>query len=277
MTSLVVNGDDLGLHPRIDDGILRAHREGILSSATVLVTGAHAETAVQKARAQGLPLGLHLCLSTRLPPALPPGEVPSLQVEGRFRKSWAQVALTAARGKLNLAEVAREFRAQLRLARSLGFEPDHLDSHQHLHLLPGIRRVVCDLSKKERLPVRWPREWHVSRAFRAPLPWMKASVLSTLAALPGERPFRAVAAQGILDSGQLTEQRLLAFLDSLPDGEHELVSHPGETPERVVEDEGWRYHWEEELFALTSPKARQKLSERGIRLCSYGQLSTHAG
>ncbi len=70
-TRLVVNADDLGLHPEIDRGILRAHAEGIVTSSTVLVTGPSAAAAVTAARAQGLALGVHLCLSTRLPPAAP--------------------------------------------------------------------------------------------------------------------------------------------------------------------------------------------------------------
>ncbi|MGA9524404.1 MAG: ChbG/HpnK family deacetylase, partial [Myxococcaceae bacterium] len=80
---LVVNADDLGLHPDIDAGILRAHREGILTSASVLVKGTHAEVAVRRAREQGLALGVHLCLSTRLPPAA--SEVETVAPDGRMR------------------------------------------------------------------------------------------------------------------------------------------------------------------------------------------------
>src|SRR4051794_7455695 len=66
---LVINADDLGLHRELDAGILRAHREGIVTSATVLATGPSAAEAVERARGQGLPLGLHFSLSTRLLPA----------------------------------------------------------------------------------------------------------------------------------------------------------------------------------------------------------------
>src|SRR6266852_1595874 len=81
---LVVNADDLGLHPQIDQGILRAHREGIVTSATVLATGSNARAAIAAARSQGLALGVHLCLTTRLPPAAPVDEVRSLAPDGRF-------------------------------------------------------------------------------------------------------------------------------------------------------------------------------------------------
>lgn len=70
-TRLIVNADDLGLSAAIDNGIFRAHREGIVTSATLLVTSSTARAAVQKARAEGLAVGVHLCLATNLPPAAP--------------------------------------------------------------------------------------------------------------------------------------------------------------------------------------------------------------
>jgi len=154
MIRLVINADDLGLHPRIDEGILEAHREGVLTSATVLPNGPNAPWAVKRAKAQGLSLGLHLCLSTRLPPAAPADQVPTVAPGGTFRPGWPQVVKDCLLGRLSLAEVEREFHAQLALLRTLGAEPDHLDGHQHLHLLPGLRGVVTRLSRETGLPLR---------------------------------------------------------------------------------------------------------------------------
>ncbi|NNB91630.1 ChbG/HpnK family deacetylase, partial [Corallococcus exiguus] len=70
-TRLIVNADDLGLHPSLDAGILKAHREGIVTSATLLAMGPSAAEAVGLAKAQGLAVGVHLALSTRLPCAAP--------------------------------------------------------------------------------------------------------------------------------------------------------------------------------------------------------------
>ena len=85
---LIVNADDLGLHPRIDDGIFEAHSNGIVTSATVLITGRSAEKAVARAQQANLPLGLHLCLTSHLTPAAPTREVRWLAPGGRFRRSW---------------------------------------------------------------------------------------------------------------------------------------------------------------------------------------------
>jgi predicted glycoside hydrolase/deacetylase ChbG (UPF0249 family) len=270
---LVVNADDLGLHPAIDAGVLRAHREGVLTSATLLATGRSAPGAVAAARAQGLALGVHLCLSTGLSPALPASEVPSLVGPGgRFRASWAQVALAWARGQVRLSEVERELAAQLARARALGAAVDHLDAHQHLHLLPGVGACVRRLAEREGLPLRWPSERPRLGWARAPGAAVKSALLGGLALLPGRRPPRTLRAVGIFESGRLTEAALLSLLEALPEGDWELVSHPGEPPGRVEEDPAWVYGWQQELAALTSPRVRAALGARGVRLVSYADL-----
>ncbi|HLL56113.1 MAG TPA: ChbG/HpnK family deacetylase [Myxococcaceae bacterium] len=276
MIRLVINADDLGLHPAIDEGILEAHREGLLTSATVLAMGPNAADAVARARAQGLALGLHLCLSTRLPPAAPAGAVPTVAPGGRMRQAWSDVAAARARGQLDLAEVEREFRAQLQRLRDLGAEPDHLDGHQHLHLLPGIAAVVGRIARDHGLPVRWPRELPEPSWLRRPGPALKTAILAglsfaTSATVP--RGVRRVRGWGVYDAGGLSEARLLHLLDRLPPGDHELGCHPGHAPSDVPEEPGWRYGWELELAALCSPKARAKVEARGIQLTTYAGLT----
>src|SRR5687768_7258432 len=126
MIRLLVNADDLGMDPRIDAGIFEAHTHGIVTSATVLVTGRSAPAAIETAKRANLALGVHLCLSTGLRPASPPEEVPALAPGGKFRPSWVQLSTAWLRGQIPHAEVDRELRAQLDRARALGFEPDHL-------------------------------------------------------------------------------------------------------------------------------------------------------
>lgn len=270
-TALIVNADDLGLHPRIDEGILRAHREGIVTSATVLVTGRSAAEAVARAREQGLPLGVHLCLSTRLTPALPVEQVRSLAPDGRFRASWAQLGFAWVAGRVRLSEVRAELAAQLNRCQALGFTPDHLDGHQHLHVLPGVSRIVSQLAAERNLPVRQPAESLRLSGLRHPFELAKAVGLSTLASRAGFT--RQVPTVGLSDSGVLSEERLLAWLPRLSDGVYELGCHPGLAPDHVPEDPRWRYGWETELRALTSKRVREAIAERGIRLVSYAEAA----
>jgi predicted glycoside hydrolase/deacetylase ChbG (UPF0249 family) len=271
---LVVNADDLGLHPRLDEGIFRARREGILTSATVLVTGRTAAGAIATAQGLGLGVGVHLCLATGLPPAAPPSQVPNLAPQGRFRPSWAALARALALGRVPLAEVKAELRAQLHRAKALGARVDHLDAHQHLHLLPGVAALVDALACEQGLPLRWPTETPSWRWVGAPGPATKSLLLGALARNTSRLRARRVPAVGVFESGALTEARALRLLRTLGEGPHELVSHPGLAPGAVEEDPSWRYGWEMELATLTSPRVRDAVAQGGFTLCRYADLAT---
>ncbi|RKG64523.1 ChbG/HpnK family deacetylase [Corallococcus sp. CA054B] len=273
-TRLIVNADDLGLHPSLDAGILKAHREGIVTSATLLAMGPCAAEAVGLAKAQGLAVGVHLALSTRLPCAAPVEAVRTVAPGGRLMGNWAEFAKAWVMGRVRREELERELSAQLSRARELGAKVDHLDGHQHLHLLPGVRSVVEGIAAREGLPLRWPDALPRASWLRAPGPALKTTVLAVLArTAPRARPgVRRVSACGVFEAGRLDESALLAVLDSLPAGDFELGCHPGEGAPRVPEDPAWTYGWEAELAALTSPRVKAKLVERGITLANYAEL-----
>ncbi|MBN8472527.1 ChbG/HpnK family deacetylase [Corallococcus exiguus] len=273
-TRLIVNADDLGLHPSLDAGILKAHREGIVTSATLLAMGPCAAEAVGLAKAQGLAVGVHLALSTRLSCAAPAEAVRTVAPGGRLRGNWAEFAKAWVTGRVRREELERELSAQLFRARELGAKVDHLDGHQHLHLLPGVRSVVEGIAAREGLPLRWPDALPRASWLRAPGPALKTTVLAVLArtAPRARMGVRRVSAGGVFEAGRLDESALLAVLDSLPAGDFELGCHPGEGAPHVPEDPAWTYGWEAELAALTSPRVKAKLVERGITLANYGAL-----
>ncbi len=272
MIQVVINADDLGLHPRIDEGILRAHAEGVVTSATVLATGRNVSDAVARARAQKLPLGVHLCLTTHLKPAAPASDVRWLAPGGRFRKDWREFSAAWVGQLIPAEEVALELKAQLETVRGLGVEVDHLDTHQHLHLLPGIRRLVEALAVEQGLPVRWPVERPSVRWLLRPRSAVKSVLLSSMAGIRREGQARRIRSHGVFDSGAIDEKALLRLLKRLGSGRHEIVCHPGLAPGVVVEDPDWRYGWETEFAAVCSPRVRALIKERGIELCSFGQL-----
>jgi predicted glycoside hydrolase/deacetylase ChbG (UPF0249 family) len=269
---VVVNADDLGLHPRIDEGILRGHAEGVVSSATVLATGRNVSEAVARARAQKLPLGVHLCVTTHLEAAAPSSEVRWLAPGGRFRKDWQEFAAAWMGQLIPAEEVVLEMKAQVERVRAMGVDVDHLDTHQHLHLLPGMRRLVEALAVELGLPLRWPYERPSVRWLLRPKAALKTALLTTMARVrrPGEA--RRVRSWGVFESGSLNERRLLRILANLKAGNHEIVCHPGLTPTMVSEDPHWRYEWETEFAAVCSPRVRALIRERGIELCSFAQL-----
>jgi len=268
---LVVNADDLGLHPSIDAGILRAHRQGIVTSTSVLVTGRSAAAAIAQAKAQDLPVGIHLSLTTNLPPAAEASRVTSVAPGGKFRARWPQVLTAWAAGRIRLAEVEAEFRAQIALARKLGARPDHLDGHQHLHVLPGLAGIVRAIAADEKLPVRWPVA-HLSREWlRQPAAAAKTAAIALCSRL-ARMGAAGLPGLGTFEAGALSEDRLLSILSKLRPGDWEIGCHPGQTADDVPEQPGWSYGWEEELAALCSRRVRDVTNQRGIQLTSYGEL-----
>jgi predicted glycoside hydrolase/deacetylase ChbG (UPF0249 family) len=272
MIQLIVNADDLGLHPAIDEGIFRAHKDGIVTSTTVLVTSRNAQAAAPRAKEEGLAIGVHLCLSTSFPPAAPADEVPTVAPGGRFRSRWTDFVADAALGRVRWPEVDRELRAQVARARELGIEPDHLDGHQHLHVLPGASAIVAQIARDEGLPLRWPAERPRAAWLRRPGSAAKAALLSSLA-LP-RRPRGVATARGLgaFETNHLDEEALLGVVASLSDGIYDLCAHPGLTPDSIPEDPTWREGRETELNALCSSRVKARIRERGISLTTYASL-----
>jgi len=156
----ILNGDDFGLSAGINRGIIEAHREGILTSASLMVVGEAFEEAVTLAHENArLSLGIHLTL-VEGSPVLPPNQIPSLVTrDGRFVGSLGAFLTRWLTGRIRLQEVQRELEAQVEKALKGKLRVDKLDSHMHVHLLPGIFHLVLRLAKQYRIKaIRIPRE-----------------------------------------------------------------------------------------------------------------------
>jgi hopanoid biosynthesis associated protein HpnK len=277
-TFAIVNGDDFGLSPGINRGIIEAHRDGILTSASLMAVGDAFEEAVALTHEHpGLSLGIHLTLVEGVP-VLPPEKIPSLVTsDGRFFGSLGAFLLKWLRGRIRVGEVQREFGAQIEKALNHGVKIDKLDSHVHLHLLPGIFQAVLAVATQYRIgAIRLPRERVVGRGHLPRLVglWRRA-ILTSLAALRA-RPLAATGLfhparfSGIAESGQLTEEDLLRLLRGLQPGVTEVMVHPGYR-DSIVDGWplSWRYEREQELRALTSPTVKALVRDLQIRLVSY--------
>ena len=281
MRRLIVNADDFGLHAAVNRGILTAHTEGIVSSTSLMAGGAAFDDAVRIAKqCPQLGVGVHLTL-VGASPLLPVAEVSSLLDEaGDFYGSYPLFIKRFLRGKIRLAEVERELAAQIDRVRMAGIQPSHLDSHQHLHVLPGIGGLVLDLARRFSIrAIRIPAE---PVAFIGATPatvgrlagrgglTMLANLFRQHAAAAGIRTSDHFF--GMLAGGQLTEPALLAILRRLPPGDSELMTHPGFADESLADAFRWDYQWDAERQALTAPAVRALLAERQIRLISFREL-----
>jgi predicted glycoside hydrolase/deacetylase ChbG (UPF0249 family) len=241
---VIVHADDFGLHPALNEGIERSHREGVVTSASLIPLGPAFGDAIRRSQAMPtLDLGLHFTLVgvTGLPPTL-----------GAFLSGYV-------RGAWPVRRVADALRSQLDAVRRLPIS--HLDSHQHLHALPGIMRVVCPIAAEYgiraiRLPIDGPAFAPVPPARRA-----QAAALAAMARLAR----RYIAASGLRTSdhfsgmavsGHLTAPTLAAYLQNARGGLTEIVCHPGADNRALSHAFDWGYDWEGEAAALCSPEAR---------------------
>jgi predicted glycoside hydrolase/deacetylase ChbG (UPF0249 family) len=272
---LIVNADDYGLTPGVSRGILRAHREGIVTSTSVLALApAFNSTAAWLGDVPSLGVGVHLAAVGEDPPLLSAAEVPTL-VDGRghLASSWRQFLPRAAARRIDPDDLAREFAAQAEAAAGAGLVVGHLDTHQHLHLWPLVRGVVLDLAQRLGVGMRVTRS-----AARSPV---GVTVRHLARNLAGEARVRGIAfpeaSVGLDEAGALDQAALVGALGRLAASgasSAEVGSHPGDGDDPDRRRYRWAYRWEEELAALTSPAARRSVDQGGFVLGTYADLLT---
>lgn len=292
MKSLIVNADDLGWTEGVNRGIAEAHRNGIVTSASLLANGSAFASGVEVARSTpGLGVGVHLNLSDGAPIAARELVTSLVNDRGEFEGGPENLLLRVARGGLALHEVEQEWEAQIEKARDAGIQPTHLDGHKHVHMLPGLFEIALRLAK--RYSIGAIRVAHEASSLRAALSTgeelhtaavlkqgVQARGLKLLARDARELAERAGISTvdyfcGIAQTGEMTKQGVAQLLRSLPDGTTELMCHPGyadqalrNTPTRL---QGSR---QTELQILTDVEIRNLVASQGIRLIDYGLVAS---
>jgi len=275
MKQLIVAADDFGLTKSVNEGIVRSHEEGIVTSLNFLPSGEAFEDAVRLAKEIGLKeAGAHLALTeTRSVSA--PSRISSLvDADGNFYRGHASFFLKFISGAIDLDQVYVEWKAQMDKARATGIKITNLSSHEHIHMLPALLSILISLAKEYGIPaIRYP---HADRSIgRGGIKALCKGL--TLLCLEGEmgRKLKSsgMAAPehflGFLDSGGITENVLLRMISNLEDGTTELVCHPGFLGREVLERYRFHKNSEGELFALTSPRVKKLADEKEISLVSY--------
>ena len=265
---LIVTSDDFGADTAVNEAVEQAHREGILTAASLMVSGDAAADAVARAKAMpSLGVGLHLVLVEGRP-TLPPEQVPDLvDTSGHFRTDMVRAGITifakpAARRQL-LAEVEAQFAA----FAATGLPLDHVNAHKHFHLHPTIASAILRTGKRYGMKsVRAPVE---PRDVLAKIePDTGGIDVARLWALLVRRRMRAAGMVvpdqvfGLAWSGALDAVRLRGLIDNLPDGLTEIYTHPATNDRYPGHAPGYAYR--AELAALTDPLAREAISRDRI-------------
>ena len=270
--TLIVNADDFGFSRSVNQGIVEAHTRGVLTATTWLAGGEAAEEAAALAEEHPrLEIGLHLALNDTTPCA-PHDQVAPLLDGPRFPSRYPATARRLLTSAAARRAAAAEWAAQYhRFHATFGRAPLHVDSHQHVALLPPLWNPFLQLAREHGVRfVRVPAEVEHFGYLRGPrLP--AALLLSGLARRFGVRAERAGLYAvdhflGFRFSGGITETRVLDLISALRPGVTELMVHPGTT----TTADG--YARRAELEALTSPVVREALEHAGIRLARFRDL-----
>ena len=266
---LIVNADDFGRSASINAAVIRAHCDGILTTASLMVNGDACTEAITLARAHPrLGVGLHLSLICGRA-ALPPREIPGLvNAAGDFsddpvRTGFRYFAQPALRPQLRA-----EIQAQFAKFRATGLPLDHVNGHLNLHLHPTLFRLLLDAEPALR-HLRLTRDpfWLNARLARGQWLYRLSHALIFQLLSARARPYlRARGIRhtpvvfGLLQNARVNEGYVRALLPALPPGDSELYAHPS------LDD------FRPELDALLSPAVKQAITDLGITLIRYQDL-----
>ena len=279
---LIVNADDFGISETVNEAVIRAFTEGVLTSCSLMVTGEAFEHAVCLAHAHpGLAVGIHL-VTVMGRAVLPPAEIPTLvDAAGNFAANSILAGLKYYFSPQARHELRRELRAQFEKFAATGLRLSHIDGHLHMHIHPVVFQAAVELGthygvRRMRVP---QEEYRLAVNFDRQHAGAKAlyTLLFGQLARRMQRQLRAsgfVYAErvyGNLHSGQMDEQYFLYMLDNLHADTNEIYFHPAvypvDSPLNAAAQQGRR-----EFTALTSPTVRRRVHELGLVLTNYFAL-----
>lgn len=289
MRRLIINADDFGFTSGVNRAIVKAHTEGVVTSATVMADGrAFCEVAELAKQVPKLSIGCHVVLING-EPVLPPAEVSSLTQSGRFREDLKTFAARALAGKLDATETAAEATAQFRRVQAAGVCVSHFDTHKHTHIFPKVLRSLllaaaeCGVrAVRNPFGPRFPLR--VRELLKRPNLWARWVEMRVLGSFAGQFQ-KAVQREGFVTpdgtlgievTGTLDETLFTAITTSVPEGTWEFVCHPGYNDSDLQSAKTrLRESRELELRVLTLPSAREILTRQRVELISYRDLLEH--
>ncbi|GJD59979.1 hopanoid biosynthesis-associated protein HpnK [Methylobacterium frigidaeris] len=266
---LVVTSDDFGLSPQVNAAVEQAHRHGILTAASLMVSAPAAADALVRAQAMpSLRVGLHLVMVEAWP-TLPAADLPDLtDGAGLMRADQARLGLDLALKPRARRQLEAEIRAQFEAFRATGLSLDHVNAHKHFHIHPIIAGMVLRIGREYGMrAIRVPREPRdlLRRAEAGAKPGLALDT-APWAALLRARARRAGLlvpdrVLGLAWSGAMNPARVQALLGQLPNGLTELYLHPATDSGFPGEAPGYAYA--QELAALVAPGSRAALAASG--------------
>jgi chitin disaccharide deacetylase len=268
---LIVNADDFGRSQSINQAVARAHREGILTTASLMVNEPAADEAVRLARENPkLGVGLHLTLVCGIA-ALPAARIPHLaDANGRFSENPVSAGCRYFFNAACKEELRAEIELQVAKFHATGLVLDHVNGHLNLHLHPTVFRILIDNAQPWGIrAMRLTRDLFFLNARLASGQWpyrlSHAAIFGLLSArarpsLAGQNIRHTAAVFGLLQNARVDSDYIAKLLPRLPAGDSELYSHPSLD------------QFKNEFDALINPDIRNLPERLGIRLIRYQDL-----
>ena len=270
MKTLITVADDFGLTPAVNEAVEIAARDGILTSASLMVAAPHAADAVRRARALNgrLAVGLHLVVIEG-PASLPPGRIPDIvDAYGVFPSDQLRLGVRYAFNRRARRQLEAEIRAQFEAFRATGLALDHANAHKHMHLHPTVGAMMIRIGREFGLrAIRVPAERAhsgQSRAIgdRALYAW--TSVLRRQAKRAGLITNDAII--GLAATGHMTPATVQSLVDDLPHGVSEMYFHPALHSDEALRALMPEYEHSEEFQALLATRL-----PKDVVLSRYGE------
>jgi hopanoid biosynthesis associated protein HpnK len=265
--ALIVTADDFGLHTRVNLAVERAHRDGVLSTASLMIGAEAAADAI--ARAQRLPtlrVGLHLVLADRQASS-PRSAIPDLVDDnGRFGDAMVRDGFRFFFLPHVRAQLSREIRAQFEAFAATGLPLDHVNTHKHFHVHPTVLSLILDIGRDYGMrAMRLPYEAGAPLALR---PW----IAPVRARLDRYGIMHNDHVAGAARSGLFDEAAFIDALARLPPGVNEIYCHPAEWGPGALTPSMAHYRHADELAALLSPRVATAIEATGAMRGGFSDI-----
>lgn len=243
---LIINADDFGYSKAVNYGIIEGHKDGIVTSTTLITNMPDAEHAVSLCKeSPNLGVGIHLVLTAGKPVNK---DVPSLVDEkGYFKRKYNK------KENINLEDVRKEFKSQMERFLSFGFMPTHIDSHHHIHFNSNILPIIVDIAREYDLPIRFTKEKLNNKGYKD-----------------------VKSVEYFTDEFYGRNLSLEKFENILKNNERyksmDIMCHPGYLDQNLMLDSSYNIERTNELEILTNPEIFEIIEKYNINLINYKEL-----
>ena len=276
MKRAIITADDFGLSLGVNEAVEQAFRDGILTTASLMIAGPAVADAVRRARAlPQLRVGLHVVVVEGA--SVRPGAVRGLvDAAGDFPADQFGVSVDYFFRPKKRRQLLSEIRSQFSAFSKTGLRLDHANAHKHMQMHPTVGRFIIEAGREFKLPaIRIPREPAAPLARSGTGVGLGGRALNRWSDLLRRRARAAGLAVndhafGIAWSGHMTRERVLRLVPNLPDGVSEIYFHPAASRDGRLQQLMPDYEHEAELAALLDPAVRDAFDAAAVERTTYG-------